>query len=128
MNVYVLLLSCVQLFATPWTVAHQASLPMGFFRQEYWNGLPFPPPGDLPDPGIKPTSTALAGGFFTTEPPGKPRVGTKLWKALETSGNFQKLPETGMEVSLWGPGTVRQGHVYPATLVLCVCARACMHA
>ena len=50
------LLSCVQLFATPWTVACQAPLSMGFFRQEYWSGLPFPSPGDLPDPGIKHTS------------------------------------------------------------------------
>ena len=45
---------------------------MGFSRQEYWSGLPFPPPGDLPNPGIKPTSPALAGGFFTAEPPGLP--------------------------------------------------------
>ena len=45
---------------------------MGFPRQEYWSGLPFPSPGDLPNPGIKPASLALAGGFFTTEPPGKP--------------------------------------------------------
>ena len=45
---------------------------MGFPRQEYWRRLSFPPPGDLPDPGIKPTSPVLAGGFFTTEPPGKP--------------------------------------------------------
>ena len=54
---------------TPWTVAHQASLSMEFFRQEYWSGLPFPPSRDLPDPGIKPTSLespALAGRFFTT--------------------------------------------------------------
>ena len=71
-------LSCfnhVQLFATLWTVAHQAPLSMGFSRQEFWSGLPFPPPGDLPDPGIKPTppaSPALADRFFTTEPPGKP--------------------------------------------------------
>ena len=57
---------------TPWTVALQASLSMGFFRQEYWSGLPFPPPGDLPDPGIKPVSSALAGGFFITASPGKP--------------------------------------------------------
>ena len=55
---------------TPWTVAHQAPLSTGFFRQEYWSGLLFSPPGDLPDPGIKPTSPALAGRFFTTEPPG----------------------------------------------------------
>ena len=52
-------------FATPWTVAHQAPLPVGFPRQEYWSGLPFPSPGDLPDPGIKPVSFALSGGFFT---------------------------------------------------------------
>ena len=54
---------------TPWTVAHQAPLPMGFSRQEYLSGFPFPPPGDLPDPGIKPwslLSPLLAGGFFTT--------------------------------------------------------------
>ena len=57
--------------ATPWTVACQAPLSMEFSRQEYWSGLPFPPPGDLPDPGVEPTSPALAGGFFTAEPPGK---------------------------------------------------------
>ena len=49
-------LSRVRLFATPWTVAYQAPLSMGFSRQEYWSGLPFPSPGDLPDPGIEPTS------------------------------------------------------------------------
>ena len=56
----------------PWTVAHQVLLPMEFSRQAYWSGLPFPTPGDLPDPGIEPTSLvspALAGGFFTTVPP-----------------------------------------------------------
>ena len=53
-------------------VAHQAPLFMGFPKQEYWSGLPFPPPGDFPNPGIKPPSSALAGIFFTTEPPGKP--------------------------------------------------------
>ena len=57
--------------ATPWTVAHQVPLSMGFPRQKYWSGLPCSPPGDLPDPGIKPTtSPTLAGGFFTTEPLG----------------------------------------------------------
>ena len=49
----------VQLFATPWTVAHQAPLSMEFSRQEYWSGLPFPSPGDLPNPGIEPSSPAL---------------------------------------------------------------------
>ena len=61
----VCVLSRVQLFVTPWTVAHQAPLSMGFSRQEYWSGLPFPSPDDLPDPGIDPFSPALAGGFFT---------------------------------------------------------------
>ena len=59
--------SCVQLLATLWTVAHQAPLSMGFSRQEYWSGLPCPPPGDLPDPGIEYTSLmspALAGGLL----------------------------------------------------------------
>ena len=60
--------SCVWLFATIWTVACQAPLPMGFSRQEYWSGLPCPPPGNLPDPGIKPQSVispALEGRFYT---------------------------------------------------------------
>ena len=52
--------------ATPWTAAHQAALSRRSSRQEYWGGLPCPLPGDLPDPGIEPTSPALAGGFFTT--------------------------------------------------------------
>ena len=61
--------SCVQHFGTLWTVAHQAPLSMGFSRQEYWSGLPRPPPGDFPDPGIDPSSlmsSASAGGLFTT--------------------------------------------------------------
>ena len=61
----VCVLSHVQLFATPWTVAHQAPLSMGFSRQEYWSGFPFPSPEDLSDPGIDPLSPALADGFFT---------------------------------------------------------------
>ena len=68
-------LSHVWLCVTPWTVTCQAPLSMEFSRQEYWSGLPFPSPGDLPDLGIKPmpyASPALAGGFFTTVPPGKP--------------------------------------------------------
>ena len=62
-------------FVTPRAAALQAPLSMEFCRQEYWSGLPFPSPGDLPDPGIEPASLvspAPAGGFFTTEPPGKP--------------------------------------------------------
>ena len=68
---YVHMLNRVQLFVTPWTTACQAPLSMGFPRQDYWSGLPFPSPGDLPDPGIEP---ALAGGFFTT---------SATWEALK---------------------------------------------
>ena len=64
-------LSCVRLFATPWTVTYQAPLSMGFSRQEYWSGLPFPSPGDLPDPRIEPKSPALQADSLPSEPPGK---------------------------------------------------------
>ena len=70
----------VQLFATLWTVALQSPLSMEFSRQEYWSGLAFPIPGDLPNPRIEPASLvspALAGRFFTTLPPGKPMVERK---------------------------------------------------
>ena len=63
---------------TLWTVAHQVPLSMGFSRQEHQSGLPFPSPGDLPNPGIKPTSPALVDEFFTIEPPGKPTHSNKL--------------------------------------------------
>ena len=66
------LLSRIRLFATPWTVAYQASPYMEFSRQEYWSGLPFPSPGDLPNPGIEPGSSALEADALTSEPPGKP--------------------------------------------------------
>ena len=71
-TVVVLSLSCVQFFATPWTIAYQAPPSMGFSRQEYWSGLPFPSPGDLPNPGIEPGSPALEADALTSEPPGKP--------------------------------------------------------
>ena len=64
--------------ATPWTITHQAPLSLGFFKQDYCSRLPFPTPGDLPDPGIEPTSPVSpvpAGGFFTIVPPGKPHYG-----------------------------------------------------
>ena len=68
-HIYTSVFSCVLLFATPWTVAHQSLLSMGFSRQEFWSGLPFPPPGDLSESEIEPTapvSPASAGRFFTT--------------------------------------------------------------
>ena len=70
-----LLLSCDRLFVTTWTVARQAALSMGFFRQEYWSGLPCPPPGDLPDAGFEPASFSLLhwqAGSLPLAPPGKP--------------------------------------------------------
>ena len=76
-------LTRIQIFASPWTVAHQAPLSMGFSRQEYWSGLSCSPPGALPDPGIEPASPkspALAGRLFTTEPPGKPQSKTNKEK------------------------------------------------
>ena len=66
-------LSRVRLSATPWTVAQQAPLSVGFSRQGYWSELPCPPPGDLPNPGFEPTSPTLAGGFFTA---------SATWEAL----------------------------------------------
>ena len=78
------MLSHVQLFVTPWTVACQAPLSMGFSKQEYWGGLPFPPPGDLPDPGIElpsPVSPALAGGLYTT---------SATWEAQTRYNNLAK--------------------------------------
>ena len=66
-------LSRVQLFVTPWTVAYQAPPSMGFGKQEYWSGLPFPSLGDLPDPGIKPGFPAFQADALTSEPPGKPQ-------------------------------------------------------
>ena len=72
---------------TPWTnVAHQATPSMGFSRQEYWSGLPFPSPGDLPDPGIKPRSPTLQADALTSEPPGKPHDCT-----VEVTNRFKGL-------------------------------------
>ena len=67
-------LSRVQLFATLWTVAHEAPLSMGFSRQEYWSELPFPSPGDLPNSGIEPESPALQADALPSELPGKPLI------------------------------------------------------
>ena len=81
-EVKVKLLSRVRLFATLWTVAHPAPLPTGFSRQEYWSGLPFPSPGDLPDPGIEPRSPALQADALTSEPSGKPYIKCKGFKYI----------------------------------------------
>ena len=90
------LLSRVRLFVTLWTGTCQTPLSMGFSRQEYWSGLPFPSPGDLPDPRIESVSLALAGGFFTTQPPRKPfDSGTDpLFKTWSCDSKVQATPST----------------------------------
>ena len=85
-------LSRVQLFATPWTVVHQAPLSMVFFMQEYWDGLPFPSPGDLPDPGMKPGSPALQADALPSEPP---------WKLHVPINNFQILELPSRQHLYW---------------------------
>ena len=81
-------LSRTPLFAAPRTVARQAPLSMGFSRQEYWGGLPFPPPGDLPEPGIQPASPAMAGEFFTAEPPGLVRMSSFSFYSISGQSKF----------------------------------------
>ena len=76
----------VRLFVTPWTVAHQAPLSMEFSRQEHWNGLPFPSPGDRPNSGIEPRSPALQADTLPSEPPGKTNLVTQI--LILTNINF----------------------------------------
>ena len=103
---------------TPWTVACQAPLSMEFSRQESWSGLPFPPPQDLPDPGIQPmspTSPALAGRFFTTAPPGKPTAGIKPNKnvASEEVKVWKRAWSRGGEAKPWNFRESKVRHVQP---------------
>ena len=91
--------SCPRLFATPWSVDHQVPLSMGFSRQEYWRGLPFPSAGDLPNPGIESRSPALQADALTTEPPGKSYGGWSL--AYEKRGT-EKPPCPGVPQALLG--------------------------
>ena len=80
--------SHVQLFAASWTVTHQALQSMGFSRQEYWSGLPFPSPGDLPDPGTEPGSPTLQAVSLPSEPPGKPGTFSTSQSPAEIFPNF----------------------------------------
>ena len=84
-------LSCVRLFAIPWTTIYQASLSMGFSKQEYWSGLPFPSPGDLPDPGVKPRSPALQTDTLPSEPPGKPIEAVSIYISTNNAREFPFL-------------------------------------
>ena len=88
--------SCVWLFVTLWTIAHQAPLSLAFSRQEYWGGLPCPLPGDLPDSGTEPasfTSPALAGGFFTTRSTWEDFYTWTLFSCLYTWTEILALPQ-----------------------------------
>ena len=82
-------------FVTPWTVACQAPLSMRFPGQEYWSGLPFPSPGDLPNPGIEPKSPALAGRLFATEPPEKSSRSTTVNQSTFRSESRDQHTDTG---------------------------------
>ena len=83
----------VRLFATPWIVAYQAPPSIGFSRHEYWSGLPFPSPGDLPNPGIKPRSPTLQADALTSEPPGKPKELQLTKRALQKDTYFTCGPQ-----------------------------------
>ena len=98
-------LSCVRLSATPWTIAHQASLSMGFSRQEYWSGLPFPSPGDLPNPGAKPESPALQADALLSETPGKPLKweGPSFLCTAVRDARYLSVPTLGV-VLCWDQG------------------------
>ena len=89
--------SHVQLFVTLWTIAHQASLYMGFSRQEYWNGLPFPFPGELPDPGIESKSLSLQADALLTELRRKPFIHSRIYMSIPVS---QFIPPP---LPLWCP-------------------------
>ena len=87
---------------TPWTVAYQAPLSMGFSRQECWSGLPFPSPGDLPDPGIEPRSPTLQVDALPSEPPGKP-VNSHPINSFKSGDKFIILDMKGQNVEDTGP-------------------------
>ena len=120
------LLSRVQLFATPWTIAYQTLLSMGFSRQEYWNALPFPSPGDIPNPGIEPESPALQADALTSELPGKHLYKTRIQKDIHTCMLTAALftvpqtwrperPLTGEWMEMW------YTHTLEYYLAVCVC-------
>ena len=96
-------LSRVWLFATPWTVAHQALPSMGFSRQEYWSGLPFPSPGDHPNPGIEPRSPTLEADALISEPPGKPKLCHKRPRSLRLVCWHILLRALSHHVRIWLP-------------------------
>ena len=99
------LLGCVRLFATPWTAACQAPPSMGFSRQEYWSGLPFPSPGDLPNPGIESRSPTLQADALPSEPPGKLQCVQRPW----SDGTLVEVVPVGG----WSSGLIPDGLLVP---------------
>ena len=99
------LLSGVRLFATPWTIAYQAPPSMGFSKQEYWSGLPFPSPGDLPDPGIESRPPALLADALPSEPPGKSmsHKGSPKSVSCRDASHVNKEPPSFCHIPLWKP-------------------------
>ena len=94
-------LSCARLFPIPWAVVYQAPPSMGFSGQEYWNGLPFHSPGDLPDPGIEPRSPALEADALTSEPPGKPHEDEiRLKELFAANSNLRNNEQAGLSFLL----------------------------
>ena len=130
-------LSCVRLFATSWTVAHQAPPSMGFSRQEHWSGLPFPSPGDLPDPGIEPRSPALQADAFTSELPRKPkntRVVAISYSRRSSRPRNQTCVSCIFCIGRWilYHCTTWETHAYMHTCVhiqihVCMCVYICVH-
>ena len=112
-------------FVTPWTVACQAPLSMGFSWQEYWSGLPSPSPRDHPYPGIEPVSLALAGGFFTTEPPGKPPtllglMSTTQWVKLAAAQHLHFAIFQILKIFIKGPGRQWTCPLVPLFRTICL--------
>ena len=115
-------LSRVRRFVTPWTAAHQAPLSVGFPRQEYWSGLSFPSPGDLPDSGIKPCSPAFQADSFLSEPPGKlRRIYRRRLLSCVANHRRELLKSTKAPPA---PGTRLRTHVPPRPWSLC--SRCCV--
>ena len=97
-------LSRVRLFATPWTVAYQAPPSVGFSRQKYWSGVPFPSPGDLSDAGIEPRSPAFQADTLTSEPPGKPLKKSGKWLQLKVTSCISSQQENQPVFETLRPG------------------------
>ena len=116
MSEWVKSFSGVQLFVTPWTVVYQAPLSLEFSRQENWSGLPFPSPGHLLDPGIKPRSPTLQADTLPSEPPGKPKRGVCGHMGLETNPG---LPRGKREFYHWTTHAPSKMLVAQSYLTLC---------